>query len=85
MLKHIFFLIGVLTGAFLVELFRRQALSRLAVFESQAVAKQNFHKVLEKSQKEYYDQLSIEEKIDFTVAMASDLYDDEGDDYEPQE
>jgi hypothetical protein len=70
MSKKLFFLIGVLTGALLIELFYRPLKTRLKAAEEVVAERDRFNAFLEREHQEYYDSLSTEEKIAFTVQMA---------------
>jgi hypothetical protein len=81
MSKKLFFLIGLLTGAVLIELFYRPLKARLKAAEAVVAERDRFNAFLQKEQQEYYESLSTEEKIAFTVAMAEEW----GEDDETQE
>ena len=81
MSKKLFFLIGLLTGALLIELFYRPLKARLKAAEAVVAENERFNKFLKKEHQDYYDALSTEEKIAFTVAMAEEW----GEDDETQE
>lgn len=75
--KKLFFLIGVLTGALLIELFYRPLKARLQAAEKVVRERDEFNAFLEREHQEYYDSLSTEEKFAFTVQMAEWEKDDE--------
>ena len=83
MSKTLFFLIGLLTGALLIELFYRPLKARLQAAETAEIERQAFNDFLAKDQQDYYDSLSPEKKMEYTVRMAN--WDDEGDDDETEE
>ena len=70
MSKKLFFLIGLLTGAVLLELFYRPLKARLQAFEVEEVKRQKHYEFLRKDRQDYYDSLSVEEKIYYTVSVA---------------
>ena len=70
MLKRIFFLLGLLTGALLLELFQRQLRARLQQAEAIVAERDSFNNFLQQDRQAYYDGLSTEEKINYTIAMA---------------
>jgi hypothetical protein len=76
--KTLFFLIGLLTGALLIELFYRPLKARLKAVDAAEVERQEFNAFLEKDQKDYYESLSPEKKMEYTVRMAN-WGDEEGD------
>jgi hypothetical protein len=78
--KKLFFLIGLLTGALLIELFYRPLKARLKAVDAAEVERQKFNAFLEKDQQDYYDSLSTEKKIAYTLAMAEDWDGEEDDD-----
>jgi hypothetical protein len=80
MSKKLFFLIGLLTGALLLELFHRPLKARLQAFEVEEAKRQKYYEFLRKDQQEYYDSLSPEKKMEYTVRMA-----DWGDEDEEEE
>jgi hypothetical protein len=81
--KRLFFLIGLLTGALLIELFYRPLKARLKAAQAAEVERQEFNAFLEKDQQDYYESLSPEKKMEYTVRMAN--WGDEEDDDETQE
>ena len=81
MSKKLFFLLGLLTGAVLIELFYRPLKARLKAAEAVVAERDRFNAFLQKEQQDYYDGLSTEEKIAFTVALAEEW----GEDDETQE
>jgi hypothetical protein len=83
MSKTLFFLIGLLTGALLIELFYRPLKARLQAAEAAEVERQAFNDFLAKDQQDYYDSLSPKKKMEYTVRMAN--WDDEGGENETQE
>jgi hypothetical protein len=70
MSKKLFFLIGLLTGAVLLELFYRPLKARLQAAEKVVRERDEYNAFLEREHQAYYDSLSTEEKIAFTVQMA---------------
>jgi hypothetical protein len=70
MSKKLFFLIGLLTGAVLIELVYRPLRARLQVFEVAEAKRQKYYEFLRKDQQEFYDSLSPEKKMEYTVRMA---------------
>jgi hypothetical protein len=76
MSKKLFFLIGLLTGALLIELFYRPLKARLKAAEAVVEENNRFNAFIEKDQQDYYDSLSPEKKMEYTVRMAD--WDDEG-------
>jgi hypothetical protein len=83
MSKTLFFLIGLLTGALLIELFYRPLKARLKAAETVVADHETFNAFLEKEHQEYYDSLSPEKKMEYTVRMAD--WDDEEEDDETEE
>jgi hypothetical protein len=81
MSKKFFFLLGLLTGAVLIELLYRPLRTRLKAAEAVVAERDRFNAFLQKEQQDYYDSLSTEEKIAFTVALAEEW----GEDDETQE
>jgi hypothetical protein len=70
--KKLFFLMGLLTGALLIELFYRPLKARLKAAEVVVAESERFDEFLKEEHQAYYDALSTEEKIAFTVAMADE-------------
>jgi hypothetical protein len=83
MSKKLVFLIGLLTGALLIELFYRPLKARLKAAEVVAAENERFNAFIEKDQQDYYDSLSPKKKMEYTVRMAN--WDDEEGDNETQE
>jgi hypothetical protein len=83
MSKTLFFLLGLLTGALLIELFYRPLKARLAAADAAEAERQEFNDFLRKDQQEYYDSLSPEKKMEYTVRMAN--WEDEEDNDETEE
>jgi hypothetical protein len=81
--KKLFFLIGLLTGALLIELFYRPLKARLKAAEAVVAENERFNAFIEKDQQDYYESLSTEKKIAYTLAMAN--WDDEEGDNETEE
>jgi hypothetical protein len=81
--KTLFYLMGLLTGVLLIELFYRPLKTRLKAAEALVAENERFNAFLEKDRQDYYDSLSPEKKMEYTVRMAN--WDDEGDDDETQE
>jgi hypothetical protein len=71
MRQTLFFLLGLLTGALLIELFYRPLKARLAAADAKEAERQEFNEFLRKDQQEYYDSLSPEKKMEYTVRMAN--------------
>jgi hypothetical protein len=69
--KTLFFLIGLLTGALLIELFYRPLKARLAAADAAETQRQDFNAFLEKEHQDYYNSLSPEKKMEYTVRMAN--------------
>ena len=82
--KTLFFLMGLLTGALLIELFYRPLKARLQAADAAEAERQMFNDFIAEDQQDYYNSLSTEKKIAYTLAMADD-WDGEGDDDETQE
>jgi hypothetical protein len=70
--KTLFYLMGLLTGVLLIELFYRPLKTRLKAAEALVAEDNAFNDFLEKEHQAYYDALSPQEKIAFTVAMAEE-------------
>ena len=79
--KTLFYLIGLLTGALLIELFYRPLKARLNAAEAVVAERERFNEICRKDREDYYNGLSTEEKIAYTIAMAEDW----GDEDETQE
>ena len=77
MRTKLFFLIGLLTGAVLIELVYRPLKTRLKAAEKVVRERDEYNAFLEREHQEYYDGLSTQEKIAFTVQMAEWEKDDE--------
>jgi hypothetical protein len=77
MSKTLLFLIGLLTGALLIELFYRPLKARLKAAEAVVAERDTFNVFLEKEHRDYYDSLSPEKKMEYTVRMANWEDDDE--------
>jgi hypothetical protein len=77
MSKKFFFLLGLLTGAVLIELLYRPLRARLNAAEAVVAESERFNAFLEKEHQAYYESLSTEEKIAFTVAMAEEWGEDD--------
>ena len=77
MSKKLFFLLGLLTGAVLIELLYRPLKARLKAAEAVVAERDRFNAFLQKEQQDYYDSLSTEEKIAFTVALAEEWGEDD--------
>jgi hypothetical protein len=75
--KTLFFLIGLLTGTLLIELFYRPLKARLKAAEAVVAERDTFNEFLEKEHRDYYDSLSPEKKMEYTVRMAN--WEDEDD------
>jgi hypothetical protein len=80
MSKTLFFLMGLLTGALLIELFYRPLKARLQAADAAEAERQTFNDFLAQDQQAYYDSLSTEKKIAYTLAMAEDWDGEEADD-----
>ena len=72
MSKKLFFLLGLLTGAVLIELFYRPLKARLKAAEAVVAEHDRFNEFTRQDREAYYDSLSTEEKIAYTVAMAEE-------------
>jgi hypothetical protein len=81
--KKLFFLIGLLTGALLIELFYRPLKARLKAAKAVVAENERFNAFIEKDQQDYYESLSPKKKMEYTVRMAN--WDDEGDEDETEE
>jgi hypothetical protein len=81
--KTLFYLMGLLTGVLLIEILYRPLKTRLKAAEAVVAENERFNAFLEKDRQEYYESLSPEKKMEYTVRMAN--WDDEGDDDETQE
>jgi hypothetical protein len=77
MSKKFFFLLGLLTGVVLIELLYRPLRTRLKAAEAVVAERDRFNAFLQKEQQDYYDSLSTEEKIAFTVALAEEWGEDD--------
>jgi hypothetical protein len=84
MSKKLFFLLGLLTGVLLIELFYRPLKARLKLADAAEAERQRFNAFLEKDQQDYYNSLSPEKKMEYTVRMA-DWDDEEEDEDETEE
>jgi hypothetical protein len=71
MSKKLVFLIGLLTGALLIELFYRPLKARLKAAEAVVAENEHFNDFLDKEHQDYYDALSPEKKMEYTVRMAN--------------
>jgi hypothetical protein len=71
MSKKLFFLIGLLTGALLIELFYRPLKARLKASEAIVAENERFNDFLEQEHQDYYNSLSPEKKMEYTVRMAN--------------
>jgi hypothetical protein len=71
MSKKLVFLIGLLTGALLIELFYRPLKARLKAAEALVAERDSFNTFLEQEHQDYYNSLSPEKKMEYTVRMAN--------------
>jgi hypothetical protein len=77
MSKTLFFLIGLLTGALLIEILYWPLKTRLKAAEAVVAENERFNDFLEKEHQDYYKSLSPEKKMEYTVRMANWEDDDE--------
>jgi hypothetical protein len=77
MSKKLFFLLGLLTGVVLIELFYRPLKARLKAAEAVVAERDRFNEFTRKDREAYYESLSTEEKIAYTVAMAEEWGDED--------
>jgi hypothetical protein len=77
MSKKLFFLLGLLTGVVLIELFYRPLKTRLKLAEAVVAERDRFNEFTRKDREAYYESLSTEEKIAYTVAMAEEWGDED--------
>jgi hypothetical protein len=77
MSKKLFFLLGLLTGAVLIELFYRPLKARLQAADAAQAERDRFNDFLQKDQQAYYESLSTEKKIAYTIAMAEEWGDED--------
>jgi hypothetical protein len=77
MSKKLFFLLGLLTGAVLIELFYRPLKARLKAADAAQAERDRFNDFLRKDQQAYYESLSTEKKIAYTLAMAEEWGDED--------
>jgi len=69
----------LLTGALLIELFYRPLKARLKVADAREAERQEFNDFLRKDHEAFFEQLSPEKKMEYTVRMANWGDDDETD------
>lgn len=77
MSKKLFFLIGLLTGALLIELFYRPLKARLKAADAREAERQEFNEFLRQDREAFFAELSPEKKMEYTVRMANWGDDDE--------
>jgi hypothetical protein len=77
MSQKLFFLLGLLTGAVLIELFYRPLKARLNAAEAVVAERDRFNEFTRQDREAYYDSLSVEEKIAYTVSMAEEWGEDD--------
>jgi hypothetical protein len=82
MSKKLFFLLGLLTGVVLIELFYRPLKTRLKAAEAVVAERDRFNEFCRKDREAYYESLSTEEKIAYTVAMAEEWGDEDDEEEE---
>jgi hypothetical protein len=70
MSKKLFFLLGLLTGAVLIEMFYRPLKARLKLADAAEAERQEFNAFLRKDREAFFEQLSPEKKMEYTVRMA---------------
>jgi hypothetical protein len=75
--KTLFYLMGLLTGVLLIELFYRPLKTRLKAAEAVVAERDRFNEICRKDREDYYNGLSTEEKIAYTIAMAEDWGDED--------
>jgi hypothetical protein len=69
--KTLFYLMGLLTGVLLIEILYRPLKTRLKAAEALVAENERFNAFLEKDRQDYYDSLSPEKKMEYTVRMAN--------------
>ena len=74
MSKKLFFLIGLLTGALLIELFYRPLKARLKAADAE---RQEFNAFLRQDREDFLNSLSPEKRMEYIVRMAEWGDDDE--------
>jgi len=77
--KSIIFLIGLLTGALLIELFYRPLKARLKLADAAEAERQEFNAFLRQDREDFLNSLSPEKRMEYTVRMADWGDDDETD------
>ena len=77
--KSILFLIGVLTGALLIELFYRPLKARLKAADAAEAERQEFNAFLRQDREDFLNSLSPEKRMEYIVRMAEWGDDDETD------
>jgi hypothetical protein len=79
MRQTLFFLIGVLTGALLIELFYRPLKARLKAADAKEAERQEFNAFLRQDREDFLNSLSPEKRMEYIVRMAEWGDDDETD------
>jgi hypothetical protein len=70
MRQSLFFLIGVLTGVLLIELFYRPLKARLKLADAAEAERQEFNAFLRQDREDFLNSLSPEKRMEYTVRMA---------------
>jgi hypothetical protein len=71
MRQTLFFLIGLLTGALLIELLYRPLKARLAAADAAEAERQEFNEFLRKDREDFLNSLSPEKRMEYVVRMAN--------------
>jgi hypothetical protein len=71
MSKTLFFLLGLLTGALLIELFYRPLKARLAAADAKEAERQEFNDFLRQDREDFLKSLSPEKRMEYVVRMAN--------------
>jgi hypothetical protein len=71
MRQTVFFLIGVLTGALLIELFYRPLKARLKAADAAEAERQEFNAFLRQDREDFLNSLSPEKRMEYVVRMAN--------------
>jgi hypothetical protein len=79
MSKTLFFLIGLLTGALLVELLYQPLKTRLKAADAAEADRQEFNAFLRQDREDFLNSLSPEKRMEYIVRMAEWGDDDETD------
>jgi hypothetical protein len=71
MRQTLFFLIGLLTGALLIELLYRPLKTRLKAADAKEAERQEFNEFLRKDREDFLNSLSPEKRMEYVVRMAN--------------